>query len=56
MAKKQTEAEFKAHCENTYGNYSDSDSKFFNLRDSGYKGPIDQNGNAVSNPVPPRIR
>lgn len=56
MAKKQTEADFKAHCESTYGNYTATDSKFFNLRNSGYNGPIDQNGNAVDNPMPPRKR
>jgi hypothetical protein len=29
------------------GNLTEADKKFFALRDSGYKGPIDQNGNKV---------
>jgi hypothetical protein len=27
---------------------TDADRKFFNLRESGYTGPIDQDGNAVT--------
>jgi len=27
----------------------EADRKFFELRNSGYKGPIDQNGNKVAN-------
>ena len=29
------------------GNLTEADKKFFELRESGYTGPIDQKGNAV---------
>ncbi len=48
MAKRQTEAEFKAFCEKTSGVYTECDAKFFNLRSNGYTGPINQDGNAVT--------
>ena len=52
MAQQQTEAEFKAFCEQTYGTYTERDAKFFHLRSSGYRGPIDQDGNAVNSLTP----
>lgn len=54
--KQQTEASFKAFCETTSGTYTEKDARFFALRNSGYTGPIDQDGNAVDSLVPPATR
>lgn len=43
----QAEEQFKAHCMRTFGKYTEADAKFYQLRTSGYTGPIDQDGNAV---------
>lgn len=33
---------------------TEKDRKFFDLRESGYTGPIDQDGNAVDSDIPER--
>ena len=37
------------------GPLNENDTKFFNLRESGYEGPVDQDGNAVDD-LPQWIR
>lgn len=52
MTEQQTEESFKAFCLKTSGRYTERDRKFFALRSSGYRGPIDQDGNAVESLTP----